>query len=61
VTTRKRKIKLPPPVRPSEEELARRAKAIDRMLEIRASMEPLGFSVVEWIHKDRDELEEPSG
>lgn len=58
-----RKMKLPPPVRPSEEELRRRSEAIDRILKIRAEMMPLGFSVVKWIREDRDQdlLEEQDG
>lgn len=50
-------FRLPYPWPPSDEEKARRAAIIERMLAARARMRPLGISTAELIREGRDELE----
>ena len=53
-----RKIKLSPLRALTPEELRQRDAAIDRILEIRAEMEPVCADIAEWIREDRDEVED---
>ena len=56
MATRKVKLKIPPYVPPTKAELARRERVFSEIAALRDSMEPLGFSAVELLWADRDEL-----
>ncbi|MSQ10572.1 MAG: hypothetical protein EXR52_06140 [Dehalococcoidia bacterium] len=56
MANRKTKLKIPAYVPPTEEELARRKRVFAKIIAIRDTMEPLGFSAVDLIRADRGEL-----
>ena len=47
------KIKIPPYVPPTPEQVEKRRRAIDEILRLRHEIGPIGISVTEWIREDR--------